>query len=294
MLERKVRKAVIPAAGLGTRFLPVTKSVPKELCPILNKPLIQYAVEEAVAAGIKSIVLVLSDAKTAVREYFETSPATEDLLRSRGRHKEADCFHWIGRMARITSVIQPQPLGLGHAVACAQPMVGDEAFAVLLPDAMIVSDRPAIGQVMDCYDHEQGCVIGVSEIDVARSERYGMIGGDIVTVLGRAPFIRVRRLVEKPKPELAPSGFGIIGRYVLSPDIFPYLAQTPPDGRGEVQLTAALSAYAREGNVSAVRIDGLEFDAGDRLGFAKATVEYARRDPDIGPLFREYLASLSN
>jgi UTP--glucose-1-phosphate uridylyltransferase len=284
--NRVVRKAIIPAAGFGTRLLPATKAVPKELFPLLGKPVIQYAVEEAVAAGITSIVIVVRGSKSAVIDHFTRDPELEGYLRSRGDERRAELLDRLASMAEITAVSQPQPRGLADAILRAREATGDESFAVLLPDALIASSQPAIGQLVPAFLAGSGCVVGVSEIETRDSERYGMIAGE-AEADSPVPVIRVRSVVEKPRPDAAPSRFGIIGRYIFEADIFDFILRSQPDRHGELQISDALALYARERSVRAVVVEGEQFDSGDPIGYLRASLTYALRDPELSPVVDE-------
>lgn len=293
MSPKTVRKAVIPAAGLGTRFLPVTRSQPKELMPILGKPLIQYVVEEAVSAGLDTIILVVSPRKAALEQYFQTESELEHWLLARGKNREAEQLRMVSSLAKVCSVVQAEPLGLGHAIGCARAAVGDEPFAVLLPDVLFDSHTPCIAQLLQVFTSQGAAVIGMKEIEARDSRRYGIVSArPVATAPGASVLMQVDAVVEKPAPEDAPSRYGIIGRYILPPAIFTCLDQVPPDARGEIQLAPALTSYARHCPLLALQVEGMEYDAGDRLGFVKATVELALRDAELGPSFRHYLAEL--
>ncbi len=284
----KVKKAVIPAAGLGTRFLPATKAQPKEMLPIVDKPTIQYVVEEAVAAGIEEILIITGRNKRAIEDHFDYCVELEHLLEKKNRLEELRATRAISELADIFYVRQKEPLGLGHAVLCAAKFVNNEPFAVLLGDDIIYSEIPCIGQLIDIYESQGGSVLGVQPVSAADVSKYGIVnpdgeGGSVV---------RVKSLVEKPSPEEAPSRLAVLGRYIIEPDIFPLLEQTAPGAGGEIQLTDALNTLAQQQPVWAYTFQGRRYDVGDRLGFLQATVEYALRREDLAPQFREYLRSL--
>ncbi len=273
-----VRKAVIPAAGLGTRFLPATKAVPKEMLPIVDTPTIQLVIDEAARAGIRDVIVVNGRGKGAIEDHFDHAYELEHTLRSRGKNAEADALAGITRLARIISVRQHQPLGLGHAVLCAREAVGDEPFAVLLGDDLIADQgRPGIGQLIDIHAATGAGVVSIMEVPEGKEHMYGIVAGDWAD--GR---LRIREMVEKPRPGTAPSRWAIVGRYVLPPAIWPMLASTKAGHGGEIQLTDGLKGLAAssEGLYGAV-IDGERHDAGDRLGYLRANLAYALARADL-------------
>ena len=283
-----VRKAVFPAAGLGTRFLPATKAQPKEMLPLVDKPTIQYVVEEAVASGLDEIVLVTGRNKRAIEDHFDAAFELEYYLQDRGKTEELAQIKTISELATVSYVRQKEPLGLGHAILCARPLVGDEPFGVFLGDDIIVSETPCMRQLLDVYARYDGPVVAVMRIPGADIGRYGVIqpkplGGNVYEVLD---------MVEKPAPKDAPSDLAIIGRYVLTPDLFPILAETPADARGEIQLTNGLRTLRKRRPIYAIEFEGVRYDTGDKLGFLKATVAFALARPDLRDDFRAYLQSL--
>ena len=283
-----VRKAVFPAAGLGTRFLPATKAQPKEMLPLVDKPTIQYVVEEAVASGLDELVLVTGRNKRAIEDHFDAAFELEYYLQDRGKTEELAQIKTISEMATVSYVRQKEPLGLGHAILCARTLVGNEPFGVFLGDDIIVSRTPCMRQLLDVYERYQGPVVAVMRIPGPEIGRYGVItpkplGGNVFEVLD---------MVEKPAPADAPSDLAIIGRYVLTPDVFPILAETTPDSRGEIQLTNGLRTLREQRPIYAVEFEGTRYDTGDKLGFLKATVAFALARPDLGADFRAYLKSL--
>jgi UTP--glucose-1-phosphate uridylyltransferase len=272
-----VRKAVIPAAGLGTRFLPATKAIPKEMLPIVDVPTLQLVIEEAVASGITDVIVISGRGKVTVEDHFDHAYELEHTLRSRGNDALADAVERVSTMVRLISVRQKRPLGLGHAVLCAREAVGDEAFAVLLGDDLVDNDaRPGIGQLIDVYRQTGAGAIAVVEVEPGREHMYGIVAGE-VDGAGR---VRIREMVEKPKPGTAPSRLAIIGRYVLPPSIFPLLAETRPGVGGEIQLTDGLRGLIEspEGLYGVV-IEGTRHDAGDKLGYLRANLAYALKRP---------------
>jgi UTP--glucose-1-phosphate uridylyltransferase len=288
----RVRKAVFPAAGWGTRFLPATKAQPKEMLPLVDKPVIQYAVEEAVAAGIEQVIIVTSSQKRAIEDHFDHSYELEALLEAKGDIEMLRRVRQIGDMVQIAYVRQKEQLGLGHAVLMAKELVGHEPFAVLLSDDVVVSrDRPCIGQLIDTYHEAKSSVVAVMDVPAEETQRYGVVdpapdgGGD-----GRLR--KLRGLVEKPDPSTAPSTLAIIGRYVLTPKIFEKLEQTQRGAGGEIQLTDAIMSLMAEQDVYAYQFQGTRYDAGTTMGWLKASVELALERSDIGAEFRHYLAGV--
>ena len=290
----KVRRAVLPVAGLGTRFLPATKSQPKEMLPLVDKPLIQYAVEEAVASGVEDIILVTSHGKESIEEHFDTDHDLLRWLEERGKEDEARVVRRIGEMANVISVRQKEPLGLGHAVGCAREAVGDEPFAVILPDDVIDAEVPCLQQLLDAREAVGGCVIATRAVEGPEIERYGVLAvEDVEPGEWKSKLHRVTHMVEKPKQADAPSPYTVVGRYVLEPDAFDLIAATRPGRGGEIQLTDALAEFAKQGRMHALVFDGIQHDAGSKLGFLKATVHYGLKHPELGPAFRNYLKSLN-
>ena len=289
----RVRKAVFPAAGWGTRFLPATKAQPKEMLPLVDKPVIQYAVEEAVAAGIEQVIIVTSSQKRAIEDHFDTSYELERLLEEKGDIEMLRQIRHISDLAQVTYVRQKEQLGLGHAVLVTKEIVGHEPFAVILSDDVVIGDRPCIGQLVHAYDQTHGSVVAVMEVPQAETSRYGVIAGEEVEgALNHGRLHKVSRLVEKPKPTEAPSNLAIIGRYVLTPKIFDKLEQTQRGAGGEIQLTDAIGALIAEQDVYAYAFEGRRYDAGTTMGWLKASVELALERPDIGTEFRRYLSGL--
>ncbi|HSE91866.1 MAG TPA: UTP--glucose-1-phosphate uridylyltransferase GalU [Methylomirabilota bacterium] len=289
-----VRKAVFPAAGLGTRFLPATKAQPKEMLPLVDKPTIQYVVEEAVASGISEIIIVTGRNKRAIEDHFDAAFELECYLNDRGKVDELAQIKTISELASLCYVRQKEPLGLGHAILCAQPLVCDQPFAVFLGDDIIGgAPVPCMRQLLDVYERLDGPVIAVERVPRARIHQYGVIDARPVQGADGARVYEIRDLVEKPRAEEAPSDLAIIGRYVLTPDLFDILAETRPDRRGEIQLTDALRRLRAQRPMYAVEFEGKRYDTGDKLGFLKATVEFALARPDLADEFRAYLKSLS-
>lgn len=284
----KVRKAVIPAAGLGTRFLPVTKALPKEMLPIVDKPTIQYIIEEAVNSGIEDIIIITGRGKWPIVDYFDRSPELEAALGGKGKSDELETIIRLTQMANIHYIRQNEPLGLGHAVYCAKSFIGKEPFAVLLGDDIVKAKVPALKQLIDVAEEKHSSVIGVREVAVSDVNKYGIIQPRE----SRGSVYRVNDLVEKPFPEKAPSRLAIMGRYVLNASIFNCLENLPTGAGGEIQLTDALRVQAQKESVYACMFEGIRYDAGDKLGYLKATVEYALESPDFGLEFAKYLDDL--
>ncbi|HEY0385656.1 MAG TPA: UTP--glucose-1-phosphate uridylyltransferase GalU [Pyrinomonadaceae bacterium] len=287
-MPQKIRKAVFPAAGLGTRFLPATKSSPKEMLPLVDKPLIQYVVEEAVASGIESVIIVTGRGKGAIEDHFDISYELEQLLRERGKQEALKEMRAISEMARISYVRQREALGLGHAVYQARDLVGPEPFAVLLSDDIVDAETPALKQMLDVYEEFDAPVIGTMQVAGEAISRFGVIDAEEI----RDGVYRIKDMVEKPPFAEAPSDLAIIGRYILTPDIFEELERTPPGAGGEIQITDAMRQLLKKRPFYAVRFRGTRHDAGDKLGFLIATVEFALKRPDLAPEFVEYLRSL--
>ena len=289
----RVRKAVFPAAGWGTRFLPATKASPKEMLPLVDKPIIQYAVEEAVAAGIEQVIIVTSSNKRAIEDHFDLSYELERMLEDKGDIETLRQVRHISDLAQVSYVRQKEQLGLGHAVLCAKEIVGHEPFAVILSDDVVVGASPCIGQLIHAYQRIHASVVAVTEVPPEDIHRYGVIASEPTDdPLDHGRLHRVTRLVEKPDPADAPSGLAIIGRYVLTPKIFDKLEQTARGAGGEIQLTDAISALMVEQSVYAYEFEGTRYDAGTKMGWLKATVELALDRPDIGSTFRDYLRGL--
>ena len=289
----RVRKAVFPAAGWGTRFLPATKAQPKEMLPLVDKPIIQYAVEEAVAAGIEQVIIVTSSQKRAIEDHFDTSYELERLLEEKGDIDMLRQVRHISDLAQVAYVRQKEQLGLGHAVLMAKDLIGHEPFAVILPDDVVVGDRPCIGQLIHAYNQTHGSVVAVMEIPPEDTGRYGMIGAESTDdPLDHGRLHRVTALVEKPDPADAPSNLAIIGRYVLTPKIFDKLEQTAKGAGGEIQLTDAIEALMQEQAVYGYEFEGIRYDAGTTMGWLKASVELALQRPELASEFRTYLQQL--
>src|SRR3954467_11710372 len=287
-----VRKAVFPAAGLGTRFLPATKAQPKEMLPLVDKPIIQYGVEEAVESGVDNIILVTGRGKNAIEDHFDVSVELETFLEARGKKDLLEQVREISNLINFAYVRQGEPLGLGHAVLVTRELVGNEPFAVLLGDDVIDADPPAIRQMVDVFHEVNGTVLAVERVPRDDISSYGVVAIDDTAVLPKGVF-KVRDLVEKPPKEEAPSDLAIIGRYILTPDIFDSLAETAKDRTGEIQLTNGLRHLLTKRPIYACEIDGVRHDTGNKLGFLKAVVYFALQRPDLSGPFAEYLRSVS-
>lgn len=286
----KLRKAVIPVAGLGTRFLPATKTVPKELLPIVDIPSIQYVVQEAVDAGIEEIIFVTGRGKDGIEDHFDEAPELEQLLTERGNHDMAKTLRQIAEMTEVVSVRQKKPLGLGHAVLCARDLVGDEPFAVMLADDLIDAEVPGIRQLLEIFEETSESVIALMEVPQAEVHQYGVIKGREI----KKRLYQVEATVEKPPAMDAPSRMAIIGRYVLRPEIFKILQNLPPGRGGEIQLTDGLAQLVRERKIFGCEFVGDRYDIGDKFGFVRATVAYALKRPDLRDKVLEFLKTIPN
>jgi UTP--glucose-1-phosphate uridylyltransferase len=283
-----ITKAVFPVAGLGSRFLPATKAQPKEMLPLVDRPLIQYVVEEARDAGIERIVIVTGRGKNAIEDHFDTSFELEQMLAEKGKEALLDEVQKISELIPLSYVRQKQALGLGHAVLQARDLVGDQPFAVLLGDDIVDADEPCIGQMMKLYERRGNPVIALQEVPRAETRQYGIVAGDKI----EDRVVKITDMVEKPSPDKAPSNLAIIGRYLLPPEIFQILDETRSDVGGEIQLTSALKTLLSRRPIDGYLFEGKRYDAGDKLGFLKATVEFALKRKDLGGAFREYLKGL--
>ncbi len=290
-MSQEVRKAVFPAGGLGTRFLPATKVIPKEMLALVDKPIIQYGVEEAIASGIEHLIIITGRGKGAMEDHFDHSFELDATLERRGKQELLAVSRSVATLARISYVRQKDPLGLGHAVLCAKELVGDEPFAVILPDDVIDADVPCLKQMIDVFDEKGGSVIATQTVEGPAISSYGVLAGSQDKENPR--IYNCTGMVEKPKLEDAPSKQAIIGRYVLTPRVFELLEQTTPGAGGEIQLTDGLRALLKEEPVFGYTFDGKRFDAGDKFGMLQATVEFALKRSDLGPQFRDYLKSLT-
>ena len=290
-MNKKIRKAIIPAAGLGTRFLPATKAQPKEMLPIVDKPTIQYIIEEAVASGIEEILIVTGRNKKCIEDHFDKSIELEMELTKNHKDGLLELVKGISDMVDIHYIRQKEPRGLGHAIYCAKSFVGNEPFAILLGDDIVHTDRsekPCLKQLMDCYDEYNTSILGVQSVDPENVSKYGIVDG--IQIEDR--LCKVKGLVEKPSKEDAPSNTAILGRYIVTPKIFEILENTKPGKGNEIQLTDALLELIKNEAMYAYNFEGKRYDVGDKLGFLEATVEYALRKPELKEEFIEYLRSL--
>lgn len=290
-MSQKVRKAVFPAAGLGTRFLPATKASPKEMLPLVDKPLIQYGVEEVVNSGISNVIIITGRGKAAMEDHFDISYELEQLLGSKKKTELLKLAHSISELADISYVRQKEALGLGHAVHRAKELVGHEPFAVVLSDDIIASKTPCVKQLVDVHSEYGASVLALMEVPNDQISAYGCV--DATPVAGSNTLFTINNMVEKPKAADAPSNLAIIGRYVLTPDIFECVESIEPGSGGELQLTDAMKLMLRKRPIYGLKFEGTRYDAGDKFGFLKATVEFALNRQDLGPQFREYLKTLS-
>jgi len=289
MRREQITKAVIPAAGMGTRFLPVTKASPKEMLPLVDKPLIQYVVEEAVAAGIRQIIIITGRGKRAIEDHFDISFELEEILKQTGKEHHIPGLRRISEMADFCYIRQSEPQGLGHAILCAKHLIGDEPFAVLLGDDIVDHREPALKQMIEVYERTPAPLIGVQRVEDAEVHQYG--------ILDATPAIdglhKINHLVEKPSIEEAPSNLAVIGRYLLIPEIFEILEKTKPGKNNEIQLTDALNELTALRTMYGYLIEGNRYDAGDKLGFLQATVEMGLKNPALGKAFKAYLEGLT-
>jgi UTP--glucose-1-phosphate uridylyltransferase len=291
----KVRKAVFPAAGLGTRFLPATKAQPKEMLAVVDKPLIQYGVEEAMHSGIQNIIIVTGRGKSSIEDHFDVSFELEQLLESKNKGEMLSMVRGISDMIDVSYVRQKEALGLGHAVLRAKELVGNEPFAVILSDDIIASETPCVRQLLDVYEYYGASVLALMEVPKDQISAYGVVDAELVADKGREKrLFRIRNMVEKPKAADAPSNLAIIGRYILTPEIFTCIERIEPGSGGEIQLTDALKYMLRNRPIYGLKFEGKRYDAGDKLGFLKATVEFALNRHDLGKDFREYLKTVCN
>jgi UTP--glucose-1-phosphate uridylyltransferase len=290
-MSGKIRKAVFPAAGLGTRFLPATKAQPKEMLVLVDKPVIQYGVEEAVQSGVDNILIVTGRGKNAIEDHFDVALELESFLEQRGKTAQLEEIRKITQLIKVAYVRQGEPLGLGHAVLVTKELVGNEPFAVILGDDVIDANPPALKQMIDVYERLDGPVLAVERVPKEDVSSYGVVAFDASENLGRGVY-RITDLVEKPRQEDAPSDLAIIGRYILTPDIFPALEATARDRTGEIQLTNGLRRLLKERPIYAYEIEGVRHDTGNKLGFLKAVVYFALQRPELADPFRRYLETL--
>ncbi|MGA2466724.1 MAG: UTP--glucose-1-phosphate uridylyltransferase GalU [Thermodesulfobacteriota bacterium] len=284
----KVKKAVIPAAGFGTRFLPATKVVPKELLPIVDKPTIQYIMEEVAAAGIEEVILITGREKGSIEDHFDTSTELENHLKKKGKEDLLRMVREISEMVTLVSVRQKEPLGLGHAILCAKRTVGEEPFAVLLGDDLIDAKIPCIKQMIDVYQEMDGALIAIQKVPRSETHLYGIIKGKRV----KERVYRIEEMVEKPKQGRAPSNLAIIGRYILPPQIFGILEKVSPDVKGEIQLTDGLRELSQRLPVFGYEFFGDRYDAGDKLGYLQANISFGLKHPELGPKLKHYLKNM--
>lgn len=284
----QIRKAVFPAAGFGTRFLPVTKAQPKEMLPIVDKPVIQYLVEEAVASGIREIIIVTGRGKRSIEDHFDDSSELEYNLVEKGHHALLKEVKKISRLAKFIYVRQPKPLGDGHAILCAKEVIGNEPFAVLFGDDLVDSTVPALKQLIDVFQKTKSCVVALEEINKKDSNKYGIIK----PVKSSGPLYEIEDFVEKPKPEKAPSNLGIIGKYILTPEILKILEKTPAGTDGEIRLIDGLKRMKEKEKIYGLKIEGKRYDTGTKIGFLKATMNFALKRKDLGPELKAHLKTL--
>ncbi|MFA5340662.1 MAG: UTP--glucose-1-phosphate uridylyltransferase GalU [Clostridia bacterium] len=286
---RRIRKAIIPAAGLGTRFLPATKATPKEMLPIVDTPAIQYIVEEAARSGIEDIVIISGRGKRAIEDHFDKSYELEDVLLKHNKLDELEEIRSISHMANIYYVRQKEARGLGHAIHCAKTFIGNEPFAVLLGDDLVYSEKPCLSQLIEAYEKYQSSIVGVQKVDMDKVSLYGIIDGDEI-----APKVmKVKDLIEKPDKSSAPSNVAILGRYILEPQIFDILENQKPGKNGEIQLTDALKTLLGMQDIYSFEFEGKRYDLGDKLGFVEATIEYALRREDLKQELKTYLKDIT-
>lgn len=290
--RKEIVKAVIPAAGFGTRMLPATKALPKEMLPVAGKPLIQYAVEEAAASGIETVILVIRNHKSLIQAHFTRDAVLESFLQDRQLNEAAELVRHLTEFVDLRYVEQEKPLGLAHAICCARSLVGEEPFVVLLPDVITVNDEPVTRQLIRTHEHHGGSVVAIREVEPHEVERHGMVRVERSAVFPASKSVRVTGLVEKPPAAATPSRLGVFGRYLLEPAIWDVIARTNPDALGEIQLTDALNLLCGARLVSGLCFDGHHYDAGDRVGFLKANIELSLHDPRLRQPLLEYLSCL--
>ena len=286
----RVKKAIIPAAGLGTRFLPATKAQPKEMLPIVDKPTIQYIIEEAVASGIEEILIITGRNKRAIEDHFDKSIELELQLEQNGKEDVLKMVQGISNLANIYYIRQKEPKGLGHAISCAKTFVGNEPFAVMLGDDVVDSEVPCLKQLMDCYSEYKTSILGVQEVPLSEVYKYGIVDG--VSIADRV--YKIKDVIEKPRVEESPSNIAILGRYIITPRIFDILENTKPGKGGEIQLTDALKTLISEEDMYAYNFNGRRYDVGDKEGFLEATVEYALKREDLKKTFMKYLLTIKD
>ncbi len=286
----RIRKAVLPVAGLGTRVLPASKVVPKELLPLVDKPTLQYIVEEAVEAGIEEIIFVTSRSKRSIEDHFDSFPELEQVLERKGKHKELEELRHVQKMTTYTAVRQPEPLGLGHAVLCAKELVGNEPFVVMLGDELVAPETPCLPLMVEVYEKYNGSVLSLFTSPPELISSYGIASVNEL----ETNVVQVTDLVEKPPRDEAPSDLAVAGRYILTPDIFAILERTPPGRGGEIQVTDAIQQQAEAGYCYGLRFTGIRYDTGNPLGLLTTSIAYALKRPDIAPALREYMREALN
>jgi UTP--glucose-1-phosphate uridylyltransferase len=286
----RIRKAVMPVAGLGTRVLPASKVIPKEMLPLVGKPTLQYIVEEAVEAGIEDIIFVTSRSKRSIEDHFDAFPELEAVLEKKGKKRELEELRRIEKMASYVAVRQPQALGLGHAILCAKDLVGDEPFVVMLGDNLVDPETPCLPRMIELHERYGGSVLSLFAVPPEQIPSYGIVAGEEI----EKDVLKLSFMVEKPKPEEAPSNLAVDGRYVLTPDIFALLEETNPGTGGEIQLTDALREQAAAGRCYGVRFNGIRYDTGTPLGYLATSIAYALKRPDIAPGLRDYMRQVLN
>ena len=284
-MQRKVKKAVIPAAGLGTRFLPATKAQPKEMLPIVDKPTLQYIIEEAVASGIEEILIITGRNKKSIEDHFDKSVELELELEQKGKKELLDIVQGISNMINIHYIRQKEPKGLGDAIYCARHFIGDEPFAIMLGDDIVDNDEPCLNQLIEAYEEYRTTILGVQKVDIKDTGKYGIISAKHI----EDRVYKVKDLVEKPDPDKAPSNIAILGRYIITPEIFDILEDLPTGKGGEVQLTDALKLLSKKEAMYAYNFEGKRYDVGDKLGFLEATVDFALKRPELKDGFTDYL-----
>lgn len=287
---KQIRKAVIPVAGMGTRFLPASKAIPKEMLTVVDRPTIQYIVEEVVASGIEQIILITSAGKAAIENHFDYNQELDLLLESRGKVRICEELRHLANLIDIVSIRQKKPLGLGHAIWTARNVVGDEPFMVLLGDDLVVSDTPCAKQMMSLYNDVQESIVAIQKVPMNQTHQYGIVEGELL----RDRVYQVNRLMEKPAPGTTNSDLAIIGRYILHPEIFDMLEKTTPGHGGEIQLTDALLALSNKRSMFAYEFEGDRYDAGDKMGYLKAIIAFAMRHPDLKDEFRKHIKEVAS
>lgn len=280
-----IRKAVLPVAGMGTRVLPASKVIPKEMLPLVDKPTLQYIVEEAVAAGIEEIIFVTTRSKRSIEDHFDSYPELEQVLKRKGKHKEVEELRHVQTMANYVAVRQAEPLGLGHAILCAKDLVDDEPFVVMLGDDLVAPETPCLPRMLEIHEQYGTSVLSLFTSPPEEISAFGVVAIEDVN----ADTVKVTHLVEKPAPEEAPSNLAVAGRYILTPDIFELIERTPPGKGGEIQITDALEIQAQQGHCYGLRFDGIRYDTGNPLGLVTTNIAYALKRPELAPALREYM-----